>query len=104
MARGERGPARRVALYQGVMPSHQSAMAVRHAAPLMFNAVLARTIPRCPRAPGSAFKAETPKRTPAWGFYFSRGKRQIAAVGIISRAFASGTGQRLRLLERFYSA
>jgi hypothetical protein len=32
--------------------------------------VLARTIPRCPRAPGSALKAETPKRTPAWGFYF----------------------------------
>jgi hypothetical protein len=52
------------------MPLHQSAMVGRDAAPLIFNVVLARTIPRCPRAPGSALKAETPKRTPAWGFYF----------------------------------
>ena len=69
-APGERGPARRVVVYQGVMPLHQSAMVGRDGAPLLFNAVLARTIPRCPRAPGSALKAETPKRTPAWGFYF----------------------------------
>jgi hypothetical protein len=45
-------------------------MVGRDAAPLMFNVVLARPIPRCPRAPGSALKAETSKRTPAWGFYF----------------------------------
>lgn len=59
-------------LYQGVMPLHQSAMVGRDAAPLVFNVILARTIPRCPRAPGLALlKAETPKRTPAWGFCIS---------------------------------
>jgi hypothetical protein len=35
MAPAKRGPARRVALYQGVMPLHQSAMVGRNAAPLV---------------------------------------------------------------------
>jgi hypothetical protein len=61
------------------MPLHQSAMAGRDAAPLISNLVLARTIPRCPRAPGLALKAETPKRTPAWGFYFAKRGASIAA-------------------------
>ena len=67
-ALGERGPARRVVVYQGVMPLHQSAMVGRDAVPLVFNVVLARTIPRCPRAPGSALKAEPPSVPPPGGF------------------------------------
>jgi hypothetical protein len=64
IAPDKRWPARRVAVYQGLMPLHQSAIVGRDAAPLLFNVVLARTIPRRPRAPGSALlKAEAPKRT-----------------------------------------
>ena len=73
------GPTK-TATCQGVMPLHQSAKVGCDAAPLVFNVVLARTIPRRPRAPGSALlKAETPKRTPAWGFYFSIRAASIAA-------------------------
>ena len=60
-----------MAAYQGVMPLHQSAMVACDAAPLVFNVVLARTIPRRPRAPGSALlKAETPSVPPPGGFAF----------------------------------
>ena len=54
--------------YKSVMPLHQSTLVACDAAPLIFNVVLARTIPRRPHAPGSALlKAETPKRTPRLG-------------------------------------
>jgi hypothetical protein len=67
------------------MPLHQSAMVGCDAAPQIFNLVLARTIPRRPRAPGSALlKAETPKRTPAWGFCFSIRGVSIAAGPALS--------------------
>jgi hypothetical protein len=77
-ALGERGPARRVVVYQGVKPLHQSAMEGRDGAPLIFNAVLARTIPRCPRAPGSAFKGRNPQAYPRLGvlLFYSRGEHR----------------------------
>ena len=65
------------------MPLHQRAMVVCNAAPLIFKVSPAhRRPPDIPNAPGAALtrKAETPKRTPAWGFCFGIGGASIALV------------------------
>ena len=56
------------------MVLHQRAMAACDVAPLLFNPYSGVSpIPRHPNAPELPYlKAETPKRSPAWGFYFDR--------------------------------
>jgi hypothetical protein len=64
--------AQKSAAYQRAMALDQRAIAVRNATPLASTLLGRVPVPRHPQRArsGLTHKAETPKRSPAWGFYF----------------------------------